>query len=253
MAVSGNDLFISEEDAGCIAEYTTAGKLLNPKLITGLSQPAGIATSGNDLFVANSSGPTPTTAVGEYTLAGATVNASLITGIENPVGVATDGSYVYVTGFSDGLVGKYTMTGAWSGTYIGLGEFANPGGLALDGKGNLFVSSINAVGEFSTASGFGNPSLISGGYNSGSGIALDGNGNLFWANNYGGAGGNVIGEYSTSGQLENPDFITGLQNPVNILVIPEPSNRFVIWVGVFLAAICAAQQLKSATSKSSVD
>lgn len=249
MAVSGNFLYITEHGSGVVAKYTTSGQLINPALVSGLSLPAGIAVTGNDLFVANSAGPTPTTAVGEYTIYGQTVNPALITDIENPVGVATDGNYVYVTAFSAAFVGKYSLTGSGSLTFIG--GVGNPGGLALDGQGNIYVSGINGVGKFSTASGFGNPNFISGGYNSGSGIALDGNGNLFWADNYGGAGGNVIREYTTSGQLENAAFITGLQNPIAITLIPEPSTRFVILLGIVLSAVCAARQLKMWSSQSS--
>jgi DNA-binding beta-propeller fold protein YncE len=247
MAVSGNYLYITE-GSGVVAKYTTSGQLVNPALVSGLSLPAGIAVAGNDIFVANSAGPTPTTAVGEYTTSGQTVNPAFITDIENPVGAATDGNYVYVTAFSEGFVGKYSLTGAGSLTFIG--GVGNPGGLALDGQGNIYVSGINGVGQLSTASGFGNPNFISGGYNSGSGIALDGNGNLFWADNYGGAGGNVIREYTTSGQLENAAFITGLQNPIAITIIPEPSTRFVILFGIVLSAVCLAQQLKMWSNQS---
>jgi hypothetical protein len=54
-------------------------------------------------------------------------------------------------------------------------------------------------------------------------LALDNAGNLLWANNYGGAGGNTIGEYTASGQTLNGSFISGLQNPVGIVVVPEPT------------------------------
>jgi hypothetical protein len=45
-----------------------------------------------------------------------------------------------------------------------------------------------------------------------------------WADNFGGAGGNVLSEYSTSGQLIDASFISGLHNPSAIAVeVPEPS------------------------------
>jgi hypothetical protein len=95
------------------------------------------------------------------------------------------------------------------------------------------VSTLNSVGEYTTAGAPINTTLISGGYNSGVGIGLDGNGHLFWADNYGGAGGNVIGEYTTDGQLINASFITGLSNPVSmVIVVPEPSSSILVLIGL---------------------
>jgi hypothetical protein len=56
---------------------------VNAALISGLSNPGGIAISGSDLFVTNRSGNT----IGEYTTSGATVNAALITGLQGPEGI----------------------------------------------------------------------------------------------------------------------------------------------------------------------
>ena len=79
-------------------------------------------------------------------------------------------------------------------------------------------------------------------YNSGIGLALGGNGHLFLADNYGGAGGNVIGEYTTSGELLNASFITGLNNPVAILVVPEPSSSILVLLGL-LGLMCKSSFL----------
>jgi hypothetical protein len=56
-----------------IGKYTTAGATVDASLVSGpaLNGAAGLALSGNDLFVMNSFNGT----VGEYTTAGATVNA----------------------------------------------------------------------------------------------------------------------------------------------------------------------------------
>jgi len=67
-----------------IGEYTTAWATVNAALVTGLSNPLGIAVSGADLFVTNGSIGT----IGEYTTAGATVNAALVTGLSAPFGIA---------------------------------------------------------------------------------------------------------------------------------------------------------------------
>ena len=57
---------------------------MNASLISGLTNPVGIAVSGSNLFVADEGNGT----IGEYTTSGATVNASLITGLSNPWGIA---------------------------------------------------------------------------------------------------------------------------------------------------------------------
>ena len=228
MAVSGGYLYVAQEN-GNIRKYTTSGTLVNAALVTGLYLPWGIAISGNDLFVANGGGESST--IGEYTTSGAAVNASLVSGLGNPTGLATDGNYLYVTCWHTGNVGIYTTSGTAINTFGAPGDY--PGGVVLDGNGHLFVSTLNQVGEYTTAGTPVNPSLISGGYNSGIGIALDGNGHLFWADNYGGAGGNVIGEYTTDGQLINASFITGLHNPVSmVVVVPEPSSSVLVLFGL---------------------
>ncbi|HYA79055.1 MAG TPA: PEP-CTERM sorting domain-containing protein [Candidatus Nitrosopolaris sp.] len=227
LAVSGGYLYVAQEN-GTIREYTTSGALVNPSLISGLYLPWGIAISGNNLFVANAGGESST--IGEYTINGATVNASLVTGLGNPTGLATDGTYLYVTCWHTGTVGIYTTSGAGITTFGAPGAY--PGGIVLDGSGHVYVSTLNGVGEYTTAGVPINPTLISGGYNSGVGIALDGNGHLFWADNYGGAGGNVIGEYTTNGQLINANFITGLSNPVAMVLVPEPATSVLVLVGL---------------------
>jgi hypothetical protein len=59
---------------GTIGEYTTSGATVNASLVSGLSNPIGIAVSGPDLFVANSAAG----AIGEYTTSGATVARSAV-------------------------------------------------------------------------------------------------------------------------------------------------------------------------------
>ena len=227
-AVSDGYLYVAQEN-GTIRKYTTSGALVNASLISGLYLPWGIAISGNDLFVANAGGESST--IGEYTTSGATVNASLVSGLGNPTGLATDGNDLYVTCWHTGNVGVYTTSGTAINSFGAPGAY--PGGIVLDGKGDLYVSTLNGVGEYTTAGTPVNALLISGGYNSGIGIALDGNGHLFWADNYGGAGGNVIGEYTTSGQLLNASFISGLSNPVSmVVVVPEPSSAVLILFGL---------------------
>src|ERR1700677_2320986 len=91
IAVSGSYVFVIEAgDSGAtVGEYTSTGGTVNASLITGLSNPAGIAVSGSDIFVTNLS---VGGSIGEYTTTGGTVNASLVTGLNDPYGIAVIGS-----------------------------------------------------------------------------------------------------------------------------------------------------------------
>jgi hypothetical protein len=57
---------------------------VNASLISGLSDPAGMAVEGNTLFVANAGIGT----IGEYSTSGATYSASLISGLIDPRPIA---------------------------------------------------------------------------------------------------------------------------------------------------------------------
>src|SRR4051812_17179037 len=74
----------SNSSANSVGAYTTSGSAINTALITGLSNPVGIAASGGNLFVTNQGLGT----VGEYTTSGAVVNATLIKGGTNVYGIA---------------------------------------------------------------------------------------------------------------------------------------------------------------------
>ena len=80
----GQDIFVANVASGTIGEYTTSGATVNASLVSGLTNPAGIAVSGSDLFVVNQGSGT----IGEYTTTGVTVNASLVSGLDNPSGIA---------------------------------------------------------------------------------------------------------------------------------------------------------------------
>jgi hypothetical protein len=70
----------------------------------------------------------------------------------------------------------------------------------------------NVIGEYTTAGGTVNASLITTGLSGPLGITCDGNGHLFVANSKGG----TIGEYTTSGATVNASLIAGLQYPTAI-------------------------------------
>src|SRR5271166_6737806 len=83
----------------------TTGAAINANFITGLSQPTGLALSGNNLFVADYSN----NSVGKYdATTGATINADFITGLQSPLALASSGNILFVA--YDRTVGKYDAT-----------------------------------------------------------------------------------------------------------------------------------------------
>ena len=47
----GGDIYVTNYGTGTIGEYTTSGGTVNARLVSGLSQPEGIAVSGSNVFV----------------------------------------------------------------------------------------------------------------------------------------------------------------------------------------------------------
>ena len=87
LTVSGSDLFVTSVNypysvGEFQVSYTTdTVSVLNADLITGLSNPWGVAVSGSDLFVSNTSAGT----IGEYTTSGTKVNSSVIKSLGSPM------------------------------------------------------------------------------------------------------------------------------------------------------------------------
>ena len=136
---------------------------MNPALISGLSQPFGIAVSGDKLFVTHNGFGFFTGTVAEYTTSGATVNAELITGLDFPFGIAVSGGNLFVTNATgNGTIGKYTTSGATVNPAL-VSELGGPSGIELSG-GNLFVANqlSGTIGEYTTSGAPVNPTLISG-------------------------------------------------------------------------------------------
>jgi hypothetical protein len=133
---------------------------VNAALISGLSNPAGIAVSGSDLFVANGFAGT----IGEYTTSGATVNAALMSGLSDPIGIAVSGSDLFVVNGGNDTVGEYTTAGATVNAALISSGFIFGQSIALSGS-DLFVSNdfAGTIGEYTTSGATVNAVLISGG------------------------------------------------------------------------------------------
>ena len=204
---------------GTIGEYTLSGGTVNAALVSGLSNPVGIAASGSNLFVANYGNGT----IGEYTMSGGTVNAALVFGLNDPFGLAVSGSDLFVAN-GNGTIGEYTTSGAVVNASLvsGLGRLQ---GLAVSGS-DLFVvrqpsppTGYGTVGEYTTSGAVVNAAMIS--YNNYPyAVAVSGS-NMFVTFPQTGS----IGEYTTSGAVVNVNFISNAYNPNGIAL--SGSNLYV--------------------------
>src|ERR1039458_1306682 len=81
-------IYVVRETLGTVGEYTLSGAPINASLISGLTQPSGIALGPNGhLYVPSHANWT----IGEYTLSGAVVHSSQVFN-SALVGAAVDGS-----------------------------------------------------------------------------------------------------------------------------------------------------------------
>ena len=204
-------LFVTNFGNGKIGAYTTSGAVVNASLVSGLSQPVGIAVSGSNIYVTEKFNGT----IGSYnTTSGAVVNANLVSGLNNPFGIAVSGSNIYVVNEQNGTIGAYTTSGAVVNARLVSG-LNNPSGIAVSGS-NIYV--VN--GRNGTSSEVVNASLVSG-LNNPSGIADSGS-NIYATN----SGNGTIGVYNTTnGAVVNASLVSGLNNPSGIAV--SGSNIYV--------------------------
>jgi hypothetical protein len=152
-AISGSDIFVSNDALNTVEEYTTSGATVTKTLISGLSGVYDIDVSGSDLFVENSG------VISEYTTSGTLVNADLITGIVGSV-VVVSGSDLYVDNASG--IGEYTTSGAIVNADLIPVPFV-AGDLAVDGS-DLLVSNgtTGTVAEYTLSGTLVNPTFITG-------------------------------------------------------------------------------------------
>lgn len=208
---SGN----GDPGTGSIAEYTTSGVLVNPKLISGLTFPGEFVISGDKLFLANGDAGT----ISEYTTSGVLVNPSLISGLNFPGALAVSGGFLYVStsavNIEADIIGKYTTSGATVNPSLipGLGPV---GDIKVSGN-NLFYSDglDNVIGKYTTSGAPVNANFSGLSFNGE--IAISGD-KLFVTNTGADPGTGTISEYTTSGALVNPSLVSGLIFPFGLVL-----------------------------------
>jgi DNA-binding beta-propeller fold protein YncE len=87
VTLMAQDLYVANSGNNTIGEYGLDGRIVNASLITGLGNPAGMAISGNDLFVVDSENDI-VDKFDEHTTAGTTVTKFLIIGLNAPTAIA---------------------------------------------------------------------------------------------------------------------------------------------------------------------
>src|SRR5206468_737187 len=155
-------IFVTQQGDGTVGKYDAAtGATINATLVSGLTQPNGIAVSGGNLFVTNFAIGT----IGKYDAAtGATINASLVSGLIHPTSVAVSGGNLFVTSVAGGSIGEYNATTGATINASLVSGLSSPYGIAVSG-GKILVTNlfIGTIGEYDATTGAAlNASFISG-------------------------------------------------------------------------------------------
>ena len=225
-------IFVSDWSNGQVGEWTTSGSSVNASLITGLSQPDGIAESDGYLYVANQQANT----VGKYTMSGQAVDASFITGLSAPTQLVASGTTLYVMNTSNSTIGKYTTAGqTLDSAFITLTQ-SFPYSMALSGT-SLFVvaesqgshsHSNSFVVQYDAATGGflgdvipevpGSPTGFYGLAASNTSLYLS----FSYTNGY-------VSQYTTAGSLVNAKLIDNLDGPEDLVLVDN--DLFVLEIG----------------------
>jgi hypothetical protein len=238
-------IYVAQYGKGTVSEYNSdTGAAINAQLIPAgpnpvpLSGPAGLALSGNTLFVANSGSNT----IGKYTVNATTVTQStpafISTGLSTPVSVAVAGGHLFVVSqngnqaISEYDADKGTLQKASflppSTTQVGAP-------IAIAASSNyLFVAhyqeytytannyGFGSVGQYDINSGaLVNERLIKGLVGP-IGLTVSGSTLYVVSSGYAAAGAGSVGKYdATTGAPINVAFITGLIFPQAVSVFGE--------------------------------
>jgi hypothetical protein len=105
---------------------------------------------------------------------------------------------------------------SWAMSALGSG-FSNPGGVAVDGSGNIFVADNgnNSVKEILAAGGYTTVNTLGSGFSGPFGVAVDGSGNVFVAD----SGNSAVKEMLASGGYATVNTLgSGFNTPIGVAV-----------------------------------
>jgi len=147
---ASNNIYITDQGAVTVKKYSTSGTLLLSLPTTNLSTPLGVAVdaSGNIYVLNNGTGN-----VTKYNSAG-TYQSVFLSGYTSAQSITIDGSGNFYIGDDPATNTVYVYN--QSGTLLTSKAVTDPEGIAVDSKGDMFVSSYwaNGMSEFKPSGGY---------------------------------------------------------------------------------------------------
>jgi phospholipase C len=246
-AAASGDIWVADTGHNRIVEFSADGGYLTA--VSGsLDRPEGIAIDGaGDIWVASTGGDQ----IAEFSAAGKELASFGTAGsgrgqLDQPVALTVGVGVVYVADQDNNRIEEFTATGAYRGAI----SVATPAGVALDSRGDIWVSSPsyadgNTVYEFSAAgkelTSFGTTQAGYGDLGDTGGIAIGAGGKIFVAQpDYGwitvfDADGDFDAEFGLpSGALQNPQSLA--VTPVGDVYVADSGTGRVAEFGPAVAA-----------------
>ena len=237
--VSGNNLFVADNQNNRVGVYSTAGGTAAASTLLNVPNPVGLALSGNILYVASKPSDSATDGtVTAYNVTGSNgavtfgTGSTVISGLNNPQGLAFSSatSDLYYVDANTSTVTAYNTTNkatAFTINTVNAAQGTTPLFVAVTGN-YLFVSNAGSgtVSEYNAATGaLLNASIVSG-LSTPRGLAISGN-TLYVA--YGNAS-NGVADYTlnlanNSASVITTSFVAGYSiNGLAISEVPEPAT-----------------------------
>jgi sugar lactone lactonase YvrE len=188
------------------------GTGVNQSLVSGGSNPCGVAVDGAHIYWADANGGS----IGRANLDGSGVNTDFIDGTNTPCGIAVDGAHVYWGSTGEETIGRANLDGS-EATEGFITEAGAPCGVAVDRVHVYWPDRVNeTIGRANLDGTEVNESFIAGA-TSPCGLAVDG-AHLYWGN----AGTGTIGRANLDGTAVNQSFIGGAVMPCGVAVDADP-------------------------------
>jgi virginiamycin B lyase len=199
---------------GAIGRANLDGTGADQGLITGASNPVGVAADGRHIYWVNLQGADPSS-IGRANLDGTGANQDFISmgaGQVDAQGVTVDGQHIYWT-TSGGTIGRANLDGSGANQAFITGA-SNPVGVAVDGQhvywANSGGGSTNTIGRANLDGTGANQDFIAGPSFPG-GVAVDSQ-HVYWAN----GGDGTIGRADLDGSSADESFISGARSPIGV-------------------------------------
>jgi len=205
---------------------------------SGFNNPSGVAVDGKgNVYVADHSN----NAVKEIVAAGGYTTVNILgSGFSHPSGVAVDAKgNVFVAEYSSNAVkGIFAWGGRNTVSTLGVSTaeastlnigFNSPQGVAVDGKGNVYVADTynSSVREILAAGGYTTVNTLGSGFHYPSGVAVDASGNVFVAD----TGNNAVKEIVAAGGYATVNTLGSGFNYPSGVAVDRNGNIFVADTG----------------------